>query len=820
MENKFIGKKNSCVEHEIYQTLKRVIPSSPCWVVIHSSLINFKFNSSTLKWDFLSAIKKLVGEGYTIFVPSFTFSFTKTGIYNKMATISETGLLADWVFQLNNSSRTAHPIYSHVIVGPDIKEAMTADIRSCFGGNTIFAMFERKNACIVMFGCGWKYCTSFHYFEELFQVPYRYYKKFYFADSSENTEMFVRDIGKKTRNDFSPAVEMLRENSLIETDILNNVLVESCGFSELSSTCSELLNNDNCTFVENRLLLRKLLLDDDEAKKFRLNVGFFGSSNLDLLVHTFNDRCQSLVPSSTIKSVTSEYGQMYSDLFANKLSALSLDYSFLPDRLEDIYQVSSIDLIDQENLEPLERYIDFISRISEINSRNVYVNDFTVSGENINGPIFIKGLQNASDFVAMANRLLRTEIEKHSNIFLIASDVMLAGKRDNDPRLWYHGRIPFSDVASQRMAESFCSFISHDLGRTARLIILDLDNTIWGGVVGEDGLKGIKIGGDFPGNAFKDFQATILKLKDRGIALAVVSKNDSDLALSAINDHPENLIRESDLASHRINWHEKYKNIVNICDDLSLRLLNVLFVDDNPVEREKVKVNLPEVHVLKLPEDPAHYRECLLSHVALGVSNVSSEDFKRSQSYDKRKEFKNAQNSYANINDFYRTLKIEVSIQALSDGNFSRALQLINKTNQFNTTTMRYSHQELESINSSPDKLVRVIGYKDKISSFENIGLFILRKDDKSIIIESLLLSCRILERGIEQAALSWIYDYAKSQAMKTIVGKVVVSPRNTPAQNVYKKNGFRYNKVSSYWNRSLTSKIEAPLWIRLIEER
>lgn len=820
MVNKSISGVCPLGEHEIYQTLKRVIPSGPCWVVIHSSLIHFEVNNSTLKWDFLAAIKKLVEEGYTIFVPSFTFSFTKTGIYNKVTTLSETGLLADWVFQLNNSSRTAHPIYSHVIVGPDTKEAMTADITSCFGGDTIFAMFERKNARVVMFGCGWKYCTSFHYFEELFQVPYRYYKKFYFADHSDNTEMFVRDIAKKIRNDFSPAVERLRENLLIESQTLNNGLVESCGFRELSLTCRELLGNDNCIFADNRVLLKKLLNDDDEAKELKLNVGFFGSSNLDILVHKFNDRCQNLVPGSTIKSVTSEFGQMYSDLFGNKLTALSLDYSFLPDRLEDIYQVSSIDLIDQENLEPLELYIDFISKVSKINTRNVYVNGFTVSGEDINGPIFIKGLQNTSDFVARANRLLRTEIEKHSNIFLVALDVMLAGIRDNDPRLWYHGRVPFSDAVSQRMAESFCSFISHDLGRTARLIIFDLDNTLWSGVVGEDGLKGIKIGGDFPGNAFKDFQATILKLKERGIALAVVSKNDSDLALSAINDHPENLIRESDLASHRINWDEKYKNIINICDDLSLSLRNVLFVDDNPVEREKVKVNLPEVHVLELPEDPALYRGCLLSHVSLGVSNISSEDLKRSQSYDNRKEFKNAQNSFANINDFYRTLKIEISIQALSDGNFSRASQLINKTNQFNTTTMKYSLQELESINSSPDKLVRVIGYKDKMSSFENMGLFILRKEDKSIIIESLLLSCRILERGVEQAALSWIYNYAKSQAMKSIVGKVVVSPRNTPAQDVYKKNGFRFDKVSSSWDRSLTSKIVAPVWTRLIEER
>jgi len=809
-------------EEDIYSSLKKVIPTQPCWIVIHSSLLKFDFEGQkSPKWAFIKAIKRLADEGYTLAFPSFTFSFTATGEFDPVSSPSETGILADWIFQLNQSVRTKHPIYSHILIGPNSIEGLSGSTETCFGKGSIFSIFDKKDACLVMFGCGWEFCTSFHYFEEIHKVPYRYYKKFYYLDEKkEYTEMFVRDLKKKPKNDFLPSIKILRENSSIISHNFLGGTIESTTFSDLSITCNKLLEEDKYAFLENSRQIRKLVNEEEEARKLSINVAILGDSNLVVLRNKFKDFSEKLIPGCTINHFSSDFGQIYSDLAANKLKKLKLDYSFLPNRLEDIFQVASVDLIDLKNLEPLHRYLNFICEIGKLNSRKVFINEFFIGNEQIHGPLYVEKFQSAKEFVRNANTFLHNEVNKHPNIYVMSPEVMTGGSLESDLRLWYLGRIPFSNEITRKMAYSYCSFIANDLGKTARLIILDLDNTLWGGVLSEDGIKGIKIGGDFPGNAYKDFQSTILKLKERGIALAVVSKNEEDLALRALKNHPEILIKESDLASYRINWNEKYQNIIDICSDLSLGLNNVLFVDDNPIEREKVKVNLPEVNVLDLPEDPSLYRKSLLEHVSLGLSIFTSEDLKRADSYLKLKELKRTRSSFKNINDFYQNLKIKVFIQEINDGNFARTLQLINKTNQFNTTTLRYDDKKVIQIHDSLNDVIKVIGYEDKMTDFENIGVFILKKVEKELHIENFLLSCRVLDRGIEQAALNWIFNYAKDEGINSLIGDIIKTPRNTPAQNFYKVNKFMYDDHALNWISNLNHKIKVPSWIELIESR
>ena len=808
-------------EEKIYSNLKKVIPKNPCWVLMHSSLFKFKLGNQNLKWSFLKALKRLADEGYTFAIPSFTFSFTKTGKFNKVFTPSETGILADWVFELNQSVRTEHPIYSHVLIGPKSKEALHASNKTCFGEDSIYSIFKKKNACIVMFGCGWEYCTSFHYFEEKYQVPYRFYKKFYYWNSKiEYTEMYVRNLKMKPKNDFLPAIENLREKSSLISHNFFGGAIESINFSDLSTTCDRFLKEDKYSFLKNSGQIRKLMFEEEESKKLSINIAILGDSNLDVLRNKFRDLSEEHILGCTINLFSSEFGQIYSDLASNKLKKLRLDYSFLPNRLEDIYQVVSVDLIDLDNLKPLDRYLDFISEIGKISSRKVFINEFFISSEQTHGPVYIEDLKSAKEFIKIANISLHNEAKNHSNIHIISPEVMTGASLESDPRLWYLARIPFSNEVTRKMAYSFCSLIASDLGRTTRLIILDLDNTLWGGVLGEDGIEGIKIGGDFPGNIFKDFQQTILKLKNRGIALAVVSKNDEDLALKALKNHPDNLIKESDLASYRINWNEKSQNILDICTELSLGLSNILFIDDNLVEREKVKLNLPEVNILELPEDFSFYRKSLLENVSLGLSSITPEDIKRAGSYLELKKIKRTKSSFNNINDFYQSLKIKLFVQEINEGNFARTLQLINKTNQFNTTTQRYDDRAVIKILDSAKYSIRVVGYEDKVTNFENIGVFILKKVDKELHIENFLLSCRVLDRGIEHAALSWIFNYAKDEDAHSLIGKIVKTPRNTPAQNFYKENKFAYDDNSRKWIINLNHEIKGPSWIELIDTK
>lgn len=803
---------------DIYKSLKLVIPENPCWVLIHSSLIYFDLQSGKAKWSFLEAVSRLANEGYTLVFPSYTLSFTSTGKFSSAKTPSEVGVLSDWVYLLKNAIRTKHPIYSHVLIGPESGEAEKASVRTCFGKDSIFSIFGEKDATIVMFGCSWKYCTTFHYFEEKSNVPYRYLKTFKYCNSDDYTNMFVRDFQKKPKNDFKPAIEILNKKSLIKKFQLRSISLESCQFSDLFSISNELLSLDKFSFLTNARLVRKCINDEIQSQASSINVSILGSSNLDLLVSRFKEQSKKSLPECQMNVFSSKFGQIYTDLAIGKLKSQAPDFCFLPNRLEDIYQVAGIDFIDFKNLEPLERYLEFIKRVAALTSRKVFVHEFFIGNEQVNGPIFIENLDNSVEFLRQANNFLRTQIADYDNTLLVSCEAMLVNSFKYDPRIWYLGRIPFSVEVSGKISDAYCSFIRNEMGRTARLIILDLDNTLWGGVLGEEGIKGIKIGGDFPGNAFKDFQSTLIKLKSRGIALAVVSKNDEAIGLRALNEHPENLIRENDLAAYRINWTEKYLNIIEICDELSLGLQNILFVDDNPVEREKVRVNLPEVEVLDLPKDVSLYRSALLGSTHLGLSNFSSEDLNRSESYKKLKDFRKSKGSFKNINDFYMGLGIEVFIQEINEGNFSRASQLISKTNQFNTTTVRYNAKEIVEISASSDRVIRVIGYKDKMSNFENIGLFVLRKTIDELRIENFLLSCRILERGVETAALSWIFEYALKENMKEIVGEIIETERNSPAREFYQKHEFSFNNSISGWTSSVNSKVLCPEWVKLTE--
>tara|TARA_B100000686_G_scaffold340548_1_gene416422 strand:- start:1635 stop:4073 length:2439 start_codon:yes stop_codon:yes gene_type:complete len=805
---------------EILDSLRAVIPNKPCWLVIHSSLLKLGINQEQSKWPFVSAINSLVKEGYTLALPSFTFSFTDTGEFDARYTPSETGNFSNWAMESRYAARTSHPIYSHVVLGTEVKKALACSTETCFGKKSIFSLFARENACLVMFGCDWKFCTSFHYFEEEFDVPYRYPKRFYHQNKKSGfTEMFVRNHDFVPKNNFSAAVEKMRTGRKITSSTLRGAKIESCRFVDLSLTCRTLLENDIFSFLDNSVQVEKLINDDKASKESTIRIGVFGDSNLDILVSNLREICSDVMPDCGIKIYSPGFGQMYSDLLNGKIEGESLDYAFLANRIEDLYQTSSLDLIDFDNLAPIHRYLDFIQSVGQLISRKVYINRFYTTGSQNNGFMDFDGLDSTNSFIDNANRLLANEIEQSSNLHLLSPAAMTQGKLGSDPRLWFLGRLPFSDSVTKRLAKSYCSIIAHDTGKTARLLVLDLDNTLWGGVVGEDGIEGLSLGGDYPGNAFRDFQAALLKLKQRGLALAIVSKNDEGVALEAIEKHSEMILKGSDFATYRINWNEKFQNIIEICEELSLGPKNVLFIDDNPVERAKVIANLPDVRVVDMPGDPALYKDALLNDPALGISNFSKEDLTRARGYENLVANKRARKAFNNIEDFYMSLGMRVFLLDVNESNKSRVLQLFAKTNQFNTTTIRYSDQQLEAMVSSREFIVKVIGYKDDTSEFENIGVFVATIKSNSLVIENFLMSCRVLERGIEKAVLSWISKIALTSGLAAVKGRIIETPRNSPARDLFKKCGFISVDKNEEWSAQPEQISSCPSWIMLSED-
>jgi FkbH-like protein len=306
----------------------------------------------------------------------------------------------------------------------------------------------------------------------------------------------------------------------------------------------------------------------------------------------------------------------------------------------------------------------------------------------------------------------------------------------------------------------------------------------------------------------------------RGVALAVCSKNDLDLVVIAIEKHPAMQIRLADLAAHRINWQPKWQNVQEIAAELNLGLESVLYIDDNPVERETVRRNLPAVKVLDLPTDPAASAESLSQCPWLATAGVTAEDRQRADGYKVRRKIQEQRQAAAQLTDFYASLGTSVYFQRLDQGNLARAAQLSQKTNQFNSTTRRYEQRDLRRIVAAGGEVI-VVGLTDRHSQFENIGLLILKPaTDRpgEAIIDSYLLSCRVLARGLETAVLHWAIGYAASRQWKILRGLIIETERNTPVRGIFREAGFQAGDKPGEWSVRTDQPPALPSWLQVID--
>lgn len=328
-----------------------------------------------------------------------------------------------------------------------------------------------------------------------------------------------------------------------------------------------------------------------------------------------------------------------------------------------------------------------------------------------------------------------------------------------------------------------------------KCLVLDLDNTLWGGILGEDGINGIQIGGDYPGNVFLEFQKALLELKKTGIILTVCSKNNEQDVILAWEKNPFLLIRKKDISAYRINWKNKADNIKDIAQELNIGLDSMVFIDDNPVERELVRQLLPTVET---PEFPAQIYNLpffinTIIDKCFGIYNITAEDKVKTEQYVANKQRIDAKNTYSDLSDYIKSLEIEITLQYADSFNFSRIAQLTQKTNQFNLTTRRYGESEIIDLVKNGDK-VNCISVKDKFGDSGITGVAIIKLDNikQHAIIDSFLLSCRILGRGIEDAFILSLLSDLKSQGYKTVYASYLFSSKNNQVCKFYEKFGFK----------------------------
>ncbi len=390
-----------------------------------------------------------------------------------------------------------------------------------------------------------------------------------------------------------------------------------------------------------------------------------------------------------------------------------------------------------------------------------------------------------------------------------------------DPLWWDRAKLGVSLPATPALARHTVAVVAGHLGLGRKCVVVDLDNTLWGGVVGEDGLAGLKVGGDAAGDGYLAFQDRLLALKRRGVVLAACSKNDDAAAREPFEQLPDMHLRLDDFAAFVANWQSKVDNIKQIAADLSIGLDAIAYVDDNPVERQEVRRFLPDVDVITIPRQPSLYARALAGYPWFETGSYTAEDAHRTEQYRARSQINELERSAGSIDDFYRDLHMAAVISPFIDVDVARIAQLIGKTNQFNLTTRRRGPGELQAI-VADDRYVHLsLRLRDRFTDHGLVAVVIAELDGATLDIDTWLMSCRVIGRGVEQAMLAAIARSASDRGCTTLRGTFVPSGKNGLVQDHYPSLGFTLvaeRDAATVWERPVAGACENTSFIEIQE--
>ena len=382
-------------------------------------------------------------------------------------------------------------------------------------------------------------------------------------------------------------------------------------------------------------------------------------------------------------------------------------------------------------------------------------------------------------------------------------------------------RLPIAADRQIALAREWVSLLAPALGRSAKALVVDLDNTLWSGVVGEDGVDGVRSDDGYPGAFHRALQRAMLDLRERGVLLAIASKNNEADAMAALRNHPDLLLRPEHFSAIRCNWRDKAANLREIAAELNIGVDSLVFLDDNPAERDQVALELPETHVLDPLEPPRDLertvRECALFERLW----VSEEDRRRGEQYAAQAARKEAMGSVTSLADYYRALDQVVSIEACSPATVERIAQLTQKTNQFNLTTRRYTAAQIEALAARKDRKVYGVRVADRYGDNGLVGVCILADGGESLDIDTLLLSCRVIGRTVEDAVLAFLAELCRDEGYRELRGRFLPTAKNAPAADFFSRHEFRQlhdaGADGSLWSLAASARRPAcPAWIRL----
>ncbi len=458
-------------------------------------------------------------------------------------------------------------------------------------------------------------------------------------------------------------------------------------------------------------------------------------------------------------------------------------------------------LSEKKLFKEVDDYINLILKLSE-KTENLIL--FSWSLPYLEKGQYLKDLTDDNGLSYNLNKMnlrISDAIKKKSNIYLFNIDFLLQ-KNDEpfNPKLWYATKTPYNNKLFEIASDDFKEIIENFTIPRKKLLILDLDNTLWGGVIGDLGWKKINLGGhNYLGEAFVDFQKKIKSLKGKGIQLAIISKNDEKIALEAFRKNKEMILKLKDFATWRINWKDKAQNLQEIVKELNLSTDSCVFIDDNINERNRIKTAFPEILVPDWPNDPSYYSEEFLKLNCFNSNYLTKEDENRTQYYKDEKKREKTKKNFLSHDKWLNSLKIKVKTENINEENKLRVLQLINKTNQMNLSTRRYSEKELNQILKNKRVLSGTIRVKDKLGDMGLVGIFIIEIKQKEINVLDFILSCRAFGRSIENYMFYQINLYAKKNKIKKVVFPYKKTKKNQPTLEFLKSLKLKKNDKNNY---------------------
>lgn len=525
----------------------------------------------------------------------------------------------------------------------------------------------------------------------------------------------------------------------------------------------------------------------------------------------------------------SEYGQFWQDaMFGNpELEAFAPDLIYIHTSNRNILSyptlVNSISEVDELLEAEYQRFASMWETLEATYQCPIIQNNFEMPGYRLLGNKDASDIHGRMNFLTRLNLRFYEYAQTHEHFYINDINYLSASyglEKWSDPLFWHMYKYSLCLPAVPYLAFNIANIIKSIYGKNKKALVLDLDNTLWGGVVGDDGVEGIEIGHETSmGQVYSEFQEYLKELKDMGIMLNVDSKNDMENAIAGLK-HPEGTLRPEDFIVIKANWYSKDRNFAEISQELNILPESMVFIDDNPAEQEIVRAQIPEAVVPEIGKVEDYIRVIDRSGF-FEVTNFSEEDFKRNAMYQENIKRRELQHSFADYEEYLKSLEMKAVIRDFDKIYLSRIAQLTNKSNQFNLTTKRFSEAEIESI-VHKQEYIRLYGkLSDKFGDNGVITVVLGRQEDAVLHIELWLMSCRVLKRGMEDAVLDELVKRAKERGICTLKGYYYKTSKNAMVQDFYRNFGFEkiaeneegdsewLLDISGYRNRNTVIQVE-----------